>query len=360
MGGLVKLEGSGGSGPAGLVWILAALFAGCGRGAPAEQGGGAGPPPTAVEIVEARLAPIREEFRAVGTLEAADAITIAAEIDAVVVSLPFIEGSSVRRGALLVELDASQTRAELMRAQAIEAQLRTTAERVRRLVADRIASPQDLDDAEAVLKVAKANVEVAETRLAKTRIVAPFGGMVGPRRVSPGAFVRAGDPIADLARIDEIKARFAAPERFLASIVVGTAVRIAVPSLPGWSVEGKVAIVDPILDPATRNARFLARVRNTGGRLRPGMSADVVVVLSERPSAITIPSEAVFFEGDQALAFVVGADGVVSRRELDLGARRADLVEVVQGLEPGASVVRAGHQKLFEGARVNPVPAEGR
>ena len=117
-------------------------------------------------------------------------------------------------------------------------------------------------------------------------------------------------------------------------------------------------MVDPVLDPATRSARIVALLRNPGGKFRPGMSADISAVLSQRLDALTIPDEAVFAEGDQSFVYVVKADSTVTRSALTLGTRLADAVEVVKGLEPGMRVVRTGHQKLFEGAKVIPVPSQ--
>ena len=89
------------------------------------------------------------------------------------------------------------------------------------------------------------------------------------------------------------------------------------------------------------------------------MSADITALLSRREGALTVPNEAVFASGDQSFVFVVNPDSTVSRRPLKLGTRLADVVEVLDGLDAGARVVRAGHQKLFEGAKVLPVPPGG-
>jgi membrane fusion protein (multidrug efflux system) len=102
----------------------------------------------------------------------------------------------------------------------------------------------------------------------------------------------------------------------------------------------------------------VARDDNPEGRLRPGMSADVSVVLSARENALTVPSEAIFVQGGQSLVYVVGADSTVSTRSVTLGLRQPGSVEIVAGLEAGDRVVRAGHQKLFPGAKVLPVTRE--
>ncbi|MGH7682554.1 MAG: efflux RND transporter periplasmic adaptor subunit, partial [Candidatus Eiseniibacteriota bacterium] len=124
---------------------------------------------------------------------------------------------------------------------------------------------------------------------------------------------------------------------------------------PGYTLQGKIDVVDPVLDPGTRSAKVIARVRNPGGKFRPGMSANVSAVLSERMNALTIPNEAIFAEGNQTFVYVVGPDSTVDRTAVTLGTRLSDVVEVTEGLQPGARVVRTGHQKLFPKAKVIPI-----
>jgi membrane fusion protein (multidrug efflux system) len=296
-----------------------------------------------------------DRFEAVGTVEAAEAITVVSEIDAAVVSLPFREGQPIARGGLIARLDDDQLRAEVDRTSAVRDQAKATYERVKEVVDQGAGSAQDLDDAAAGLKVAEANLGLARTRLSKTRITAPFSGMVGSKRVSPGAYLRAGTAITDLAQIQNLKVTFSVPERYLGKLQRGSAVSVSTTAFPGYALTGKIDVIDPVLDPGTRSAQVIARVPNPGNRFRPGMSANVSAVLSERMNALTIPSEAVFAEGTQTLVYVVGADSTVARTPVKLGTRLADVVEVVEGLKEGDRVVRAGHQKLFDKARVIPV-----
>jgi membrane fusion protein (multidrug efflux system) len=130
-------------------------------------------------------------------------------------------------------------------------------------------------------------------------------------------------------------------------------------ALPGVVLEGTILAIDPVLDPQTRNARVAARVANPDQQFRPGMSANVSVTLRTRPSAITIPNEAVFASGDQSFVFIVRPDSTVARAAVSLGTRMADVVEVTSGLEAGTMIVRAGHQKLFDGAKIMAVTSQG-
>ncbi len=332
--------------------ITLLLLGGCGGN---KGGGRFAMPPMPVEVAQVRVQSVADRYEAVGTIEAIESITVVSEIDAAVVSLPFQEGRFIRRGELIAQLDDSQLAAELQRAEALHDQSHTSYERIKAVVDQKAGTPQDLDDAAAALKVADANLALARARFAKTRIVAPFDGIIGARNVSVGTFLRAGQSITELANIDEIRVDFSAPERYLSQLNDGAEATVSTTAYPGYSLKGKIIAIEPVLDAGTRSARVVARVANPGRKFRPGMSADVSVVLSQRPKAVTIPNEAVFANGNESFVFVVKPDSTAARVPVQLGTRLADVVEVVRGLSAGEEVVRAGHQKLFEGARVFPV-----
>jgi membrane fusion protein (multidrug efflux system) len=323
-----------------------------------QQKGGFSMPPMPVEIAEVTQGRVADRFEAVGTIDASEAITVVAEIDGTIVGLPFQEGGRVERGGLLAQLDDVQLRAEVDRSEALLAQRQVTYDRTKTIVAQGAGAAQDLDDAAAALKVAQADLDLARARLSKTRIVAPFDGILGARHVSIGAFVRSGTAITDLAQIRTLRVNFSAPERLLSKLKRGALVTVTTTAFPGVELQGRIDVVEPVLDASTRSARVMARAENPGEVLRPGMSANVAAVLSERASALTIPSESVFVQGDQSFVFAVKPDSTVMRVPLTLGTRQPDTVEVVRGLQPGMRVVRAGHQKLFEGAHVIPVTSQ--
>jgi membrane fusion protein (multidrug efflux system) len=179
--------------------------------------------------------------------------------------------------------------------------------------------------------------------------------MIGARRVSVGTFLRAGQAITNLANIDAIRVTFSAPERYLSKLSRGAAVGVSTTAFSGYELKGKIIVIEPVLEAATRSAGVVAHVANPERKFRPGMSANISAVLSERPNAMTIPNEAVFGSGNQSFVFIVKPDSTVGRAAVTLGTRLANAVEVLEGLEPGMNVVQAGHQKLFEGAKVMPI-----
>lgn len=320
-----------------------------------KAGGGFTMPPVSVEVVAAKKEPVRDTLHALGTVEATERVKVAAEIDALVRELPFDEGRLVRKGQVLAILNDSELAAQARRFEALLEQARLNADRLDQLSEKQVASSQDRDNARAALKVAEANLGLAQATLAKTRIVAPFEGLTGRRLVSPGAFLRLGDVITELARIDQVKVAFSIPERYLPEMRRGSDVTVTTVAYPGREFAGRVDVVNPFLDSGTRSAGLVAVIPNPALELRPGMSADVTAVLAERPAAVTVPAEAVFSEGDRSYLFVIKPDSTVTKRAVSLGLRQAGNVEVKKGLEGGERVVRAGHQKLFEGAKIAPV-----
>jgi len=260
---------------------------------------------------------------------------------------------------VIARLEDSELKAEASRAEALRDQAKTNHQRVNQLFDQRAASQQELDDTQSALKVAEANLAVARTRLAKTRIVSPFSGAVGRRMVSPGAYLTVGQLITEVAAIDEMKITFSTPERYLAQLRRGAAVNITTTAYRGDVFSGTINVIDPLIDPVTHTVQLEARIPNRSHKLRPGMSADVTASLGERPQALVVPDEAVFGEGDQNFVYVVKPDSTVTRQAVVLGTRDSARAEIVSGVKEGDRVVRAGYQKLFEGARVMPMPAGG-
>jgi membrane fusion protein (multidrug efflux system) len=336
--------------------VLSVLLAGCGGG---PQQGGFEMPPMPVEAAQTARQTITDEFSAVGTIDAINAIQVVSENDGKIVALPFKEGGAVDNGQLIAQLDDEQLRAERDRAQAVRDQRQVTFERIRAIVEQGAGSKQDLDDASAALKVAEADLALASARLSKTQISAPFAGIVGAKQVSIGEFIRSGQTITDLAQIDELKVTFSAPERFYPLLHKGASITVYSPAFADRTLKGEINVIEPVVNQSTRSVSIVAHLRNPQRVFRPGMSANVTAVLNRRDSALVIPSEAVFAEGNQMLVFVINGDGSVARTPIQLGTRTAEMVEVLGGLSDGQQVVKAGHQKLFDGAKVmtGPPPA---
>lgn len=336
------------------VLVSSLLAAGC---AP-KKGAGAGGfqmPPMPVEVAEVTTTRMSDEFRVLGSLEALQEAEVVAEVAGRVLALPFPEGRGVDSGQVLARLDDSELKAQRDRAAAALTLARTEDRRVADLFEREVVSPRERDESKAGLEAAEAELNLQQARLDRTVVRSPFSGQTGRRLVSPGGHVKVNDPIVRVARLDRLRATFAVPERYAAVLKPGARASIMVTAWPGQAFPATVTVVEPSIEPTSRTFTTVAEVTNLGGRLRPGMSADVSVRLSERMGALTVPDEAVIAEGDQPFVYRVGPDSTVARVPVTLGAREAARVEVRTGLAAGDRVVRAGHQKIFPGAKVMPV-----
>lgn len=311
-----------------------------------------------VEAEPVRVQALSDEITAIGSLRSNESVMIRPEVAGRIASLPFVEGTFVRRGTKLVQLDDSVPRAELASAEANAVLARTNAARQEELFARGAGSARTRDEAVAALRTTAASVELARARLGKYGIEAPFDGIVGLRRVSPGDFVKDGADIVNLESIDPIKLDFRVPENLLASLRVGQALSVRVDAFPDRAFAGTVAAIDPAIEPGGRAVVVRAELPNADGALRPGLFARVALTLAAWPQAVMVPETAIVTFGGRVLVMKV-VDGRAQPQPVSVGIRQGRLVHVTQGLAPGDVVVTAGHMRLQPGAPVAIVPPPG-
>ncbi len=332
-----------------------------------EQMEAAGPPPEAVGTAVAKQQPWESTLSAVGTVTSVEAVAIRNEVAGKVTKLGFESGADVKRGAILVELDAGVERSELATARARRNIAATTLERTRTLVEQGAFARARLDDDEAALQAAQGQVDALEAQVAKKVIRAPFAGRTGIRSVNLGQYLEPGTRITVLSASGDTFVDFSLPQEELAQVEEGTKVRV-LPRASETVLEGTVAAIEPTVDPGTRNAQVRAQVKDPGASLAPGMFVDVEVVRPGEEQVVVVPATAVVHASFGDSVFVIeakqpdepgmreGPDGrpvwTARQQFVRLGQERGDFVVVQEGLEPGAEVVTAGAFKLRNGAPV--------
>jgi membrane fusion protein (multidrug efflux system) len=338
------------------------LSAACSRPDPASASlhkGAAAAPPDAVEVQTFVVVaqPLQRELVAVGSLRSDESVTVASEIAGRITRVGFDEGQPVKRGALLFELDDAVYRAEVEQARANLALSQRSAARADELFAQKLIAAQDRDQTAATLQVNRAALQLAEARLDKTRITAPFDGVAGLRLVSPGTYVQAGQALATVEALARMKLDFRLPELALPALAVGQPLQLEVDALPGQAFTGEVYAIDPRVADDSRSIGVRARVSNEQGRLRPGLFARVRLVVERKTDALVIPEQAIQPRGDQLFAFVV-QDGQARMRAIRLGQREPGKAEVIEGLRAGEAVVISGLQRLADGVAVRSTAAD--
>ena len=325
-----------------------------GPGAAGNAAGARGGGVPGVEVATVRAISLQDDVQAVGTLRSRQNVVIRPEVAGRIAQIAFADGARVQKGQLLVQLDDALQRAEVSQAQAQVSIARANLKRNQELVAERFVAPRVVEESQAALQVAEAQLALAQARLGRMRIVAPFDGTVGIRQVNLGDYVKDGADLVNLEDTRQLYVDFRLPERVQPKVAPGQKVAVTLDALPGQRFEARVQALDPLVDANGRSVAVravLPAVANSP--LRPGMFARTTTVFGLNERALVVPEEALLPQGGRQYVFVLDAQGegdqrrFTSRRvEVTLGVRRAAQVEVTQGLAEGDTVVVAGQQRL--------------
>lgn len=360
------------------------------------------------EAKPVKVEPVREEsihrtVEVVGTLTAVDQVTVSAEAEGRVSRLLADLGDRVKAGQVLIELDREkseyaleQQRAalartlaqygasdldhlpaieqtpEVQKAKAELVQAEQAFKRADELHKRQLVPKQTLDDAEATFRAKQAtyesalqnaknlrasidasgaSVKLAERQLRDTFIRAPFEGYVEKRLVNLGEFVKNQTPVMSVVRVDPLKVTSEIPEKMAPWIGVGQLVELHVDAYPDRTIAGKVSRISPAVNTATRAFPFEALVPNADDLLKPGTFARVHIESGKVDRIMTLPYAAIQYRYGVNRVFVVDGDRL-SLRELKVGERVGDRIEVAAGVKPGELVAMTDVEKLTDGARV--------
>ncbi len=330
--------------------VLMMLGAGCGKQeAPARSFGVQ--QAALVTATLAQNAQWQDEIQALGTAQANESVTLTAKVTETVTRINFQDGDFVEAGAVLVDLSGRAEVAQLEAAQATFVESSKQYERLAELVKQGTIPRSQLDTQLSVRDAARARANAIRAALADRIISAPFSGVLGFRRVSPGALVTPGSVITTLDDISTIKLDFTVPESYLGQLAAGQTIRATSASFPEQIFEGKVSAIGSRVDPLTRAVPVRAEVPNPDARLHPGMLLSVRLLQAPRETLV-VPEIAVVQVGTQAHVFRIDENDVVHQVTVVLGARRRGEVEVQSGLTAGDRIVVDGTVKLRDGSKV--------
>ncbi|MFJ4374411.1 efflux RND transporter periplasmic adaptor subunit [Pseudomonas japonica] len=343
-------------GGAALLVVLAVVGGLAGR-TPSAQATAAWPvTKVALARVTAIQAP-RQQF-AVGELEAANQVQLAAESAGRVVRIAFESGQVVKAGQLLVQLNDAPEQAERLRLRAQLGNAEALLQRTRKLRASNVTSQEQLDNASTAMEMARGELQQVEARIAQKAIVAPFSGKLGIRRVHQGQYLNAGETIASLVDPTSLRVNFSLNEQAVAELRNGQHLRLSVDALPDRQFSARVSAIDPMIS-ASRLVRVQATLANADGGLQPGMYASVRLDALQAPNVLALPETAITYTAYGQTVFVASRDpekGLsVSRVGVTTGERWQGRVEITSGLREGDQVVVSGQLKLSDGMQVEQV-----
>lgn len=323
------------------------------------------PPPAVVAIATVKQAQWLSSLTAVGSLTAVAGVDVSNEVVGKIKAIHFESGQSVKKGQLLVEMDADTDLAELKGLQAELQLAKSQLQRSEKMIVKKYLSQADYDLNQAQLAQALAAVEAKRTRIQKKHIQAPFSGELGMRQVDLGQYLAEGTPIVSLQQLDPIFLDFTIPERYMSQLDKQQDVLATVQAYPDREFNGKLVAISPAVERDIRSLKVRAQMSNKDKLLRPGMFAQVKIESGNSISVLTLPDTAISYNPYGNSVFLIEQTDkglIVQSRQIVTGQSREGRVEIISGLQAGDRVVSAGQVKLRNGMSVSidhqPAPGE--
>ncbi|MGX1587799.1 efflux RND transporter periplasmic adaptor subunit [Brevundimonas diminuta] len=348
----------------GLMVVAAIIKIAAGGGDAGQQRGPGGPGAGRGQIVAEVVAGRREfadQIRVLGVARSRRSVNITSNTTELVTRVMFTDGQAVAAGAPLVELQAREEDADLIRARAQLENAQREYDRYR-ILAERGVAPRVMaETAETALKTAQAAMAASEARRGDRILRAPFAGVLGLTSVTPGTLISPGAVITTLDDTSGVRVDFPMPERYLGVLPVGAPITATTDAFPGEEFNGRIALLDTRVNEQTRAVIARAEFPNPGNRIRPGMMMRVAVHQGRRQS-LAVPEAAVQYEGQGAFVYRIarGETGTTAQRvEVQTGAVESGFVEIVSGLGNNDRIVASGLNRIQPGAPVTVEGAEG-
>lgn len=337
-----------------------------------------GRPPLTVAVAEAKAETWTPILPAIGSFRAVQGIDVAPQVGGAVVAVNVRSAQDVEKGTPLFEIDNFVEQADLKNYLAVLKNADLTLERQRQLSATGNTAKANFDSAQAARDTAAASVERIRAVIAQKKLVAPFSGRLGIRKIDLGQYVSPGTSMITLQQLDPIYVDFPVPEKWLDVLKPGQSIDVTVDAFPGKTFHGQVATIDARISPESRNVLVRGQFDNKDKQLLPGMFANVSVNAGEPEKVVTLPRTAISYSlyGDSIFAVVPaetpsggaqaatasgGAQAATAsgdvplkleRRFVRVGEARGDRVAILEGVKPGEKIVSEGQVKLTPDASV--------
>ena len=317
-------------------------------------------------VQAAEVKPLKPFVETIGTLFPNEEVIVSAEVDGILKNVNVDEGTVVSKGMVLATVDDTDYSLEVKRAEAALRQAQATLEntklefgRKQALYKEQLVTQQQFDDVSTRLSLAESDVEraraalsLAKQKLIKTRIYSPLSGSVKEKRVSAGDYAKNGTNLFGIIQNNPIKLNFTVTEKDVGKLKKGQDVTFKVDAFRDREFKGKVNIIYPSLEEKTRTLQVEALVPNPDGMLKPGLFAHVTLYTGAERNTILVPIISLLYEGEKVKVFVVEG-GRAKERFIKTGQKYGEMMEIVEGLKAGETVVTAGQQNLSEGVKVN-------
>lgn len=300
-----------------------------------------------VKVIETSI--FQNKIQVAGSIISNEEVELHTETSGKVINIAFNEGQKVKKGDLLLKVNDAELQAQLQKAEIRKKLSEDKEYRQKILLAKKGVSQEVYDAALNDLNSAKADIENIKAQIAKTEIRAPFNGTIGLRYVSEGSYVSPSSQIANLQDLSRVKIDFSVPQRYAASISIGSKVKIKTSS--GKEYQVKIYALEQKIDPNTRALKVRAIHQNEKGELVPGSYVSVDIDLNDINNAVVIPTQALALDITGEIVYLY-KDGKAVPRKVESGIRSETDVQIVKGLAAGDTVITSGIMQIRPNVKV--------
>jgi membrane fusion protein, multidrug efflux system len=304
-------------------------------------------PKLLVEALVIKESKLDNKLVVTGSVLPNESLELKSESSGKIVSISFKEGKAVTKGSLLLEINNDDLKAQLQKQKYNQKLNEDNEFRQRKLLEKEAISQEEYDNALNRLNTTVADIQILEAQLEKTRIKAPFDGVIGLRYVSLGAYISPSTVVATLYNISPAKIEFAVPARYSSQVKPNEKVFCRVEN-DLTVYEGLVYAVEPRIDLETRTLKIRAQADNKSGNLLPGQFVKVELILESLPNALLVPTEAVIPDQGGKKVFI-SERGKAKEVKIETGIRTENSLEVLSGLKAGDTLLTTGILQLRQG-----------
>lgn len=298
-----------------------------------------GPQSVVVDVLIASPKAINTSIEANGTVVANEYVELHTEVSGRLTYLNVPEGKEIKQGTIIARVNDADLQAQLNKTKVILQLATKTEERLRKLLAVNGVNQADYDIALNAVNGYKADMVYTQSLIDKTVVKAPFSGVIGLRQVSPGAYLTSATVISTMQQLNKIKIDFTLPEEYSRLVRTGSTVDVKVNESTQTMRKAMIIATEPQVNQTTRNLKVRAILQDS--KVNPGAYVKVFIAAKANQQSILVPTNAIIPD-DKNKQLVVVKNGKAAFINVETGARQADNIEIIHGIQTGDTIVVTG------------------
>lgn len=307
-----------------------------------------------VKVMTIKTQPFTESYKFIGVLKPYETAKLSSEEGGIITYIGKDKGNYARKGEVVIKLLKDQDYATYEQMQAQYNLAKDNFDRISNLYSQGAATEQQYTNSKLQLDVAEKSKNIYEVRLRKGTIVSPINGIVDAKLMSVGEMSSPGTPILSIVDVSRLKVNVGIPEKYMTYISKGKKLNITFDVFPDEIYKGVVSYISPVINASSRTFDIEMVIKNPGGKLKPEMSANIILSKETISDAIVLTQDQFVDNVEEQFVFVLQGD-IAKKKKITLGGRNGNNVIITEGIEAGETLITEGYEFVSDGDKVHVV-----